>query len=121
MSTRDEHHDDAVRAADQYASHPYVTTRPILLEIGNALSGLGHRDVAASYLTAVEDEPSTEIVPLSEDLFRRGFDLYRERPDKSWGLTDCISFVVMRDRDIRSALTADSDFEQEGVRALLRE
>lgn len=45
----------------------------------------------------------------------------RERPDKSWSLTDCISFVVMRDRDIRSALTADGDFEQAGFRALLRE
>ena len=49
--------------------------------------------VAASYLEAVEEEPSTEILLLSTDLFRRGFDLYRERRDKAWSLTDCISFV----------------------------
>ena len=56
-----------------------------------------------------------------EELFRRGFALYRERQDKSWGLTDCLSFVVMRERDIREALSADEDFEQAGFRALLRE
>lgn len=98
-----------------------MTTRPVLLEIGNALAGVGHRDIATSYLETIERESSTEIIPLSTDLFRRGFALYRERPDKSWGLTDCISFVVMRERDIRAALTADTDFEQAGFRALLRE
>lgn len=83
VSARDDHRDDAVRAAEQYGAHPYVTTRPVLLEIGNALSGVGHRDVAASYLEAVEEKPSTEIVPLSAGLFRRGFALYRERWDNT--------------------------------------
>jgi predicted nucleic acid-binding protein len=84
-----------VRAAEQYGAHPHVTTRPVLLEIGNALAGVGHRAVAASYLETIEQESSTEIVPLSDVLFRRGFALYRERPDKTWGLTDCISFVAV--------------------------
>lgn len=121
VSSRDAHHTNALTLADRYADRPFVTTRAILLEIGNALSGIGNRDVAVSYLESLEEEPSTEIVPLSTDLFRRGFDLFRERQDKSWGLTDCISFVVMRDREIRAALTADTDFKQAGFRALLRE
>jgi len=40
--------------------------------------------------------------------------------DKEWGLTDCISFVAMRQRNLTEALTADSDFEQAGFKALLR-
>ena len=47
--------------------------------------------------------------------------LYRERPDKEWGLTDCISFVVMQERGISAALTADEHFQQAGFRALMRE
>ena len=34
-------------------------------------------------------------------------------------LTDCISFVVMKQYDLHEALTADHHFEQAGFRALL--
>jgi predicted nucleic acid-binding protein len=37
-----------------------------------------------------------------------------------WSLTDCISFVVMQDRQITGALTADHHFEQAGFTALLK-
>jgi uncharacterized protein len=36
------------------------------------------------------------------------------RPDKDWSLTDCISFVVMKDEGIREALTGDRHFTQAG-------
>ena len=60
------------------------------------------------------------VVPASEDLFNRGEALYAARPDKDWSLTDCISFVVMRDREIAEALTGDHHFEQAGFTALLK-
>jgi predicted nucleic acid-binding protein len=44
-----------------------------------------------------------------------------ERPDKTWGFTDCISFVVMREEGLTDAVTADVHFVQAGFRALLRE
>ena len=45
---------------------------------------------------------------------------YVARRDKNWSLTDCISFVVMKDRGPTQALTADHHFEQAGFKALLR-
>jgi predicted nucleic acid-binding protein len=45
--------------------------------------------------------------------------LYGQRADKSWSLTDCISFAVMEARGIRQALTADHHFTQAGFVALL--
>ena len=45
----------------------------------------------------------------------------RMKTAKEWGLTDCISFVVMRERNLTEALSADAHFEQAGFRALLRE
>jgi len=53
-------------------------------------------------------------------LFERGVGLFRQRPDKEWSLTDCISFVVMRDASLTEALTGDHHFEQAGFSALLR-
>jgi uncharacterized protein len=41
------------------------------------------------------------------------------RRDKEWSLTDCISFVVMKERGLTEALTADHHFEQAGFKALL--
>jgi uncharacterized protein len=45
--------------------------------------------------------------------------LYGERLDKSWSLTDCISFEAMRERGLTLALAADSHFRQAGFEALL--
>lgn len=72
------------------------------------------------HIAELEASPNAEVVPLSEELFQRAFALYEERQDKSWGLTDCIYFTVMRDRGLRDALSADSDFEEAGSNALLR-
>jgi predicted nucleic acid-binding protein len=47
--------------------------------------------------------------------------LYQEREDKEWGLTDCISFVVMGDETLYEALTTDEHFRQAGFRPLLLE
>jgi predicted nucleic acid-binding protein len=54
-------------------------------------------------------------------LFDMAFTLYGNRPDKSWSLTDCASFVVMRERGLTEALTTDEHFRQAGFRALLLE
>ncbi|HEV2107158.1 MAG TPA: hypothetical protein VGR16_02755, partial [Thermomicrobiales bacterium] len=52
------------------------------------------------------------LIHVGEALFRRDFDLLRERPDKGCSLTDCVSFVVMRERAITVAF-AFRHFEQE--------
>ena len=51
---------------------------------------------------------------------QEAIELYNNRPDKSWSLTDCTSFILMRSRGITQALTADRHFEQAGFTALLK-
>ena len=97
----------------------FVTTRAILLEIGNALSKVRHRAAAVKLLTALEKDPKVEIVPASDHLYQRALDIYRDRSDKEWGLIDCMSFVVMSDQGLTEALTADNHFRQAGFHALL--
>jgi len=48
-------------------------------------------------------------------------DLYDKRRDKDWGLTDCVSFIVMSEHQITESLTVDKHFQEAGFRVLLRE
>lgn len=98
-----------------------VTTHAVLLEIGNTLSRQRYRRAAGELLESMQADPAIEIVPLAPELCVRAFRLFKSRPDKEWGLTDCVSFTVMQDRGIREALTADTHFEQAGFRTLLTE
>jgi predicted nucleic acid-binding protein len=97
-----------------------ITTRAVLLEIGNALSRRRYRDSAVKLLEALEQDPNVECVPQTDELYKQAFDLFRSRPDKEWGMIDCMSFVVMEQRGLNEALTADEHFQQAGFRALLR-
>jgi uncharacterized protein len=119
----DAFHAKAEQLAEQMESDgtKIVTTRAVLLEIGNALGKPRYRAAAVALLEALEEDPQVEIVPLSEDLFARAFQLYRTRPDKEWGLIDCVSFTVMQERGLTEALTTDDHFRQAGFRVLLRE
>jgi predicted nucleic acid-binding protein len=48
-----------------------------------------------------------------------GLERYQRRAGKTWGLTDCTSFVIMEQHRIKAALSGDRDFQQAGFKALL--
>ena len=120
-SPKDKYHIKAKELAQRIKKEGIksITTRAILIEIGNALARRISRSIALTLLDTLEKDLSVEIVPLTEELFFRAKDLYRQRPDKEWGLTDCLSFVVMQQRGVTAALTTDVHFRQAGFRALL--
>jgi uncharacterized protein len=122
-SVTDQNHVLAVKLADQieHDKTNLVTTQAILLEIGNALSKQRYRAAAVQLLESLETDLSIEVVLLTHSLYKLAFDLFKRREDKEWGLVDCISFIVMQDRGITDALTADTHFQQAGFRALLKE
>jgi len=98
-----------------------VTTELVLYELANALATLRYRGHAVTTIHAIQRSPVIEVVPASPELWSAAFELYQRHDDKEWGLTDCASFVVTRERGIWSALTSDEHFIQAGFRALLRE
>jgi uncharacterized protein len=97
-----------------------ITTEYVLIETANWLARSGDRQVFLELMKRIQADRRTIVVPSNSDLFERGLDLYTRRPDKDWSLTDCISFVVMRERGLNDALTADHHFEQAGFTVLLK-
>lgn len=116
---RDIHHLDALRLRPLFESQVLVTTEAVLFEIGNGLAAT-YRAQATGIIEAFLTCDRVEIVRSTPELFDLAFALYKSRSDKAWGLVDCFSFVVMRERGIEDALTHDGHFVQAGFRALLR-
>ncbi|MBM4039633.1 MAG: type II toxin-antitoxin system VapC family toxin [Planctomycetes bacterium] len=99
---------------------PTITTAWVLSELADGLAAPATRGSFGRLLASLRADPKCTILPATQDLFERGVDLYLNRPDKAWTLTDCISFSVMKERGIQGALTGDHHFEQAGFTALLR-
>ena len=98
----------------------FITTEFILLEVRYALCSQSLRKNTANFLHNIYQLKSIKIITLSQELFQLGLSLYEQRLDKDWGLTDCISFVVMQREQIQEAFTSDKHFEQAGFIRLLQ-
>lgn len=101
-------------------SGPIVTTEWVLVEVADAFCKPRNRGLFAKLMEYIEEEDRIELVQDSSLLFQQGTQHYLNRPDKSWSLTDCISFVVMEEQNITEALTGDHYFTQAGFVALFQ-
>ena len=115
---RDQGHQRAVEYAANHRGQ-VVTTEWVLTEVADALSAPTQRSHFLSLMELIGDDENWIVVEASHELFERGLALFSQRPDKSWSLTDCISFVVMQEHALSEALTADCHFEQAGFVPLL--
>lgn len=120
INPRDDWHQRAASASEK-APERLVTTEAVLTEVADALCQRSTRSWAVQAIDDLRRDPNVRCVPVEAELFERAFEMYRQRSDKHWSLTDCISFVVMEDLKLHDALTADVHFEQAGFIALLRE
>ena len=119
LSERDVAHGAAQRWQAEGGLREVVTTSWVLVEVADGMSRAAERETCATLIEYLRGAPAIRIIPATEQLLWRGFELYRKRSDKAWSLTDCISFVVMADEGLTDALTGDRHFEQAGYRALL--
>ncbi|MBM4460232.1 MAG: type II toxin-antitoxin system VapC family toxin [Chloroflexi bacterium] len=118
VNTADEYHQRAV-AVSQTVRPPFITTEAVLTEIGNGLSRSHWRALGYAAIQDLRVDPNIEVIPVDAALFDRAVALYGARSDKEWGLTDCISFIVMQERSLTHVLTTDKDFGQAGFINLL--
>ena len=114
-------HDIAMLLSLEISGARIFTTEMVLAELLNGVSRLGeyHRNLATAEIMRMRSNANVEIIAQTELQFRNAFNLFQSRPDQRWGLTDCASFIAMRERGITHALTADRDFTQAGFTILM--
>lgn len=100
---------------------PIVTTDYVLIELADALSSPMERPKFLALLSTLQSDSSLILVSSSSVLTEKGITLFRDRPEKHWSLTDCISFVVMAEYGINDALTGDHHFHQADFKVLFTE
>lgn len=100
-------------------SRSLVVTDWIIAETGNGLSREKRTNNFADAVARIQSSPRVEMIYVGPDLLEQALKLYATHMDKSWGLVDCASFVVMMERGIVDAFTNDRHFRQAGFNCLL--
>lgn len=120
---KDQWHQKAVDARNDRPETELVTTEDVLVEVLTYFGGYGPdvRRTAARVVRTILSDPGVNVIPHTSDTFKDGLELYESRLDKTYSMVDCMSMVIMRNRDITEALTNDDHFAQEGFAVLLRD
>ncbi len=105
----------AYKAATVRLTHNYVLAEFVALATARRLP----RITALTFLADLIDNPDIETVWVDEEFHQQAMELLFARADKTYSLRDAISFVLMRQRHVGTALTTDRHFVQEGFQRLL--
>jgi predicted nucleic acid-binding protein len=96
-----------------------VLTDWINAETGNGSARSRERHRFSEAADAIIHHHRVDLVTIDAQLLQRSLKFFGRHADKSWGLVDCASFLVMRDLAIVEAFTSDQHFEQAGFVRLL--
>lgn len=121
LNAKDQWHQAALDVDSFIQGKHLVTTETVLIELLNYLAEFPPqmREAVAKFVKAALDGFLVEVVFHTHEAFLQGLELYKNRLDKGYSLTDCISIGVMRERGIQDVLTHDNHFVQEGFTILL--
>jgi predicted nucleic acid-binding protein len=111
---KDNNHQKALAIDKKVKKVSLWTTELILIEILDFFAAKGKywRSSAAKIVSAISSHPKVRVFPLAETPFESAFAEFRKYEDKGWSLTDCASFIVMRDNAVTTAISYDKHFEQ---------
>ena len=121
LNPRDQWHRAAVEMRGMLDGIRLVTTETVLVELLNyfAESGPDPRNAAVLMVESIIEDEEVEFISNEPDTFMKALSFYASRRDNGYSLTDCVSMLAMKQRDLSEALTHDSHFEQEGFVVLL--
>ncbi|MCO6431401.1 MAG: type II toxin-antitoxin system VapC family toxin [Deltaproteobacteria bacterium] len=121
LNPEDSWHERALELTDSLGDTQYITSQYIFLELLNFFSAYGPRlrSQTVEYIERAPNESNVMVIAQSDDLLEQGLELYKQRHDKSYSLTDCISMSIMRERRIANVLSSDAHFVQEKFTLLM--
>jgi predicted nucleic acid-binding protein len=95
-----------------------TTTSYIFDEVVTYFNNRNLHQKAVEIGTRLINSSVVEFIHIDEPIFFEAWQFFQKHKDKSYSLTDCISFVIMSRLNINTLLTFDRHFEQAGFRKL---
>ncbi|NJL39966.1 MAG: type II toxin-antitoxin system VapC family toxin [Leptolyngbyaceae cyanobacterium RM2_2_4] len=122
INPRDDWYDRVFKVSSLLEQVQIVTTEEVLIEVLTfyAEAGIQMRQRTIAFVDSILSNATTQVIEQSHESFLSGLKLYRQRLDKGYSLTDCISMNTMEEFNILEVLTHDQHFVQEGFTVLFR-
>jgi uncharacterized protein len=102
------------RRLERGASGRLVTTDFVLDETLTWMRKRCGAELVRRFSQGIDLSPSVQQLWVTPDQFLEAKELFLGQGSHSWSLTDCTSFVVMREVGIRAAFAFDRDFDEAG-------
>lgn len=121
LAERDPHHAEAIAILDRArrSRGKFLTTDYVLDETATLLKSRKLRRLVGPWLDQLQTSSACHIAWMDSDRFAATARYFQKHDDKEWSFTDCFSFVQMRERKLKRALTTDHHFRQAGFEILL--
>ena len=114
----DLHHKESLEVWERTLKNPprIVSTSFIFDETATLLQAkLGHAK-AADVGNRLLHSSLVELIHVTPEIFQEAWDYFINHKDKGYSFTDCVSFTVMEELNIKNALAFDRHFRQAGFK-----
>jgi uncharacterized protein len=117
----DEHHGRALRLQTELVrmGRRFLTTDYVIDETVTLLLMRHSHSAAADFLETVTNSESLQLHWVTPDRFHSATAFFARHDDKAWSFTDCVSFELMHELNLRDSFTTDQHFRQAGFNPLL--
>ena len=95
-----------------------ITTTYIFDEVVTFFNSRNLHEKAVEIGNRLLKSPDIELIEINHYLFSQAWQYFQKYQDKSYSLTDYLSFIVMENRNIYTALSLDNHFVQAGFQIL---
>ncbi|MTJ10098.1 type II toxin-antitoxin system VapC family toxin [Anabaena sp. UHCC 0204] len=100
-----------------------ITTEEVLTETINFFASFPTpmRTAVSQLVVQIIADHNIQVIAQTHESFIAGLELFQQRFDKGYSLTDCISMMTMKNLNIIEILTHDKHFTQEGFLILFKD
>ena len=120
-ATDDRFHDDAVAFYDELVTGRHgslIVSDYVLDEAATLLMDTKGSEMAASFLDEALNSKSVRLIWVDPQLFHRAVRSFKNSGSRRWSFTDCTSFELMVELNIKQAFAFDRHFSEAGFNQL---